>query len=626
MIILLFKPRPPRTAKQPTKPRGRIAVVGAGLTGISSAAHAISHGFDVVIYEQSDKVGGIWANVNATSGLQLNSLLYRFHPAVCWSRAFPQRDEILKGSWDSLYLYRFVYEFCNVHVEITRIWREYKLEPRTRLSTQVTSVRRAKPEELKSVTEEELKPEKLGHARWIINDGQDGVFDAVIATVGTCGQPNMITLKGMPGWKEEQAKKQQDEEKRKDLAHEQEKEKKEKGGSHGERHGKRNPTAWTDMQKQNPDAVAEDQQEKKENNFLTPGEAYHGDGGDTVSVSSDEIATQDDGVWTKTKPQENAWDVGRDQVQKKEQGFPTPGEAFETGEDVQRGGEDKSLAEGKNEDNNDDANDTATKQQNGKAHVDEGDDVFKGPILHSSQLDRKDAPSFEGKTVAIIGGGASAVEAVEAALAQGAQKCLVIAREDKWIIPRNIFVDTLIAMQPFGREMPLSFLWEKFIIKFNYHGVEDLAPAHLGLFESTPVVNDEFLGHVRHGRCKYIRGDTEELTSRGVLVNVRDRNSRSGDKGNKKEFGADIIVLATGFKKPDVNFIEKDLFPEAYEAILYSLRKCIEFLIDCIHTATESVPADFFYRGLVDIDDQFGLPECDRDCVSATHDDDASAG
>lgn len=42
--------------------------------------------------------GGIWANVNKTSGLQLNSLLYRFHPAVVWSQTFPKRDEILSGT------------------------------------------------------------------------------------------------------------------------------------------------------------------------------------------------------------------------------------------------------------------------------------------------------------------------------------------------------------------------------------------------------------------------------------------------------------------------------------------------------------------------------------------------
>ncbi|KJA12572.1 hypothetical protein HYPSUDRAFT_210376, partial [Hypholoma sublateritium FD-334 SS-4] len=46
--------------------------------------HAITHGFEVVIFEQTSelKLGGIWANVNATSGLQLDSLLYRFHPTT----------------------------------------------------------------------------------------------------------------------------------------------------------------------------------------------------------------------------------------------------------------------------------------------------------------------------------------------------------------------------------------------------------------------------------------------------------------------------------------------------------------------------------------------------------------
>ncbi|KIJ51164.1 hypothetical protein M422DRAFT_203180, partial [Sphaerobolus stellatus SS14] len=122
-IILLFKPLPPNEPEQPKEPYGRIAVIGAGLTGVASAAHAIAHNFEVTIYEAGPKVGGIWANVNKTSGLQLNSMLYRFHPGVYWKHTFPHRDEILG--------------------EIRRIWTEYQLEPRTKFNTPVKKVTRA---------------------------------------------------------------------------------------------------------------------------------------------------------------------------------------------------------------------------------------------------------------------------------------------------------------------------------------------------------------------------------------------------------------------------------------------------------------------------------------------------
>lgn len=50
LIHTLFSPRyiPPT---KDFKPLGRIAIIGAGLTGISSAATLVDHGFEVVIYE-----------------------------------------------------------------------------------------------------------------------------------------------------------------------------------------------------------------------------------------------------------------------------------------------------------------------------------------------------------------------------------------------------------------------------------------------------------------------------------------------------------------------------------------------------------------------------------------------
>lgn len=59
------------------------------------------------------------------------------------------------------------------------------------------------------------------------------------------------------------------------------------------------------------------------------------------------------------------------------------------------------------------------------------DDVFKGRIVHSSQLDNLEEDVLKGKTLIVVGSGASGVEAVETALEKGASKCFMLARDDK---------------------------------------------------------------------------------------------------------------------------------------------------------------------------------------------------
>lgn len=57
----LLSPTPPEPGAQLRRPK--IAIIGAGLTGVASAAHCIGHGFDVVIFEAGPKsnLGGIWS-------------------------------------------------------------------------------------------------------------------------------------------------------------------------------------------------------------------------------------------------------------------------------------------------------------------------------------------------------------------------------------------------------------------------------------------------------------------------------------------------------------------------------------------------------------------------------------
>ena len=65
ILDLIFSPSPPPPGAKGGKiQRQRIAVIGAGLTGVSSAAHCVGHGFDVKIFEARSKehgLGGIWS-------------------------------------------------------------------------------------------------------------------------------------------------------------------------------------------------------------------------------------------------------------------------------------------------------------------------------------------------------------------------------------------------------------------------------------------------------------------------------------------------------------------------------------------------------------------------------------
>ena len=73
---------------------------------------------------------------------------------------------------------------------------------------------------------------------------------------------------------------------------------------------------------------------------------------------------------------------------------------------------------------------------------------FKGEIYHSSKLDGKTA---KGKRVLIVGGGASAVEGLEFVVHTDAASASVLARSDKWVIPRHVLVDILLAFNIFGQ-------------------------------------------------------------------------------------------------------------------------------------------------------------------------------
>lgn len=113
IISFLFAPLPP-SQKDSKLNLGHVAVIGAGVTGVSTAAHLVGHGFNVTIFDQSDSVGGIWSNVNKTSGLQISSLMYRFFPTVRFTRGYPKQAEIVDN--------------------IESVWKRYGLEEKTKFN------------------------------------------------------------------------------------------------------------------------------------------------------------------------------------------------------------------------------------------------------------------------------------------------------------------------------------------------------------------------------------------------------------------------------------------------------------------------------------------------------------
>lgn len=113
---------------------------------------------------------------------------------------------------------------------------------------------------------------------------------------------------------------------------------------------------------------------------------------------------------------------------------------------------------------------------------------------------------------------------------------------------------------------PLSFIPEWIIRAFHYRDLWDLSPPKKGLFQgcvictmclraahqpdsserhSTPVVNDEFLEHIRAGKISYKRGDTQSIVASGIRFNERERGSKSGDVGEETLISADVCVCSS---------------------------------------------------------------------------------
>ena len=186
--------------------------------------------------------------------------------------------------------------------------------------------------------------------------------------------------------------------------------------------------------------------------------------------------------------------------------------------------------------------------------------MFKGTMHHSSKLDGKD---FKDKKVIVIGGGASAIEALEFAVKSEAAEIDVLSRSDKWIIPRNIFVQSLLAMNIFGQETTMSWIPEWLLHKLFYRDLEDIAPSG-GLYTQTPMANSQLFDQIRAGKARWIRGDIVSVVENGILFNKRSSGVPKNGPGHETVVSADAIIMATGFKRPSLSFLPEEVFEDPY--------------------------------------------------------------
>jgi len=110
----------------------------------------------------------------------------------------------------------------------------------------------------------------------------------------------------------------------------------------------------------------------------------------------------------------------------------------------------------------------------------------------------------------------------------------------------------------------LSWIPEMLLRRFFYRDLKDLAPTDKGLFTGTPMVNSDVMDKLREGKAEWLRGDIKGFTEEGIRFNKRGKGVPAGGPGREIEIKGDMVVMATGYERPTLNFLPEDSFVEPY--------------------------------------------------------------
>lgn len=124
----------------------------------------------------------------------------------------------------------------------------------------------------------------------------------------------------------------------------------------------------------------------------------------------------------------------------------------------------------------------------------------------------------------------------------------------------------LLAFNIFGQETMFSWIPERLLRIFFYRDLADISPppGEGGLFTETPMVNSDVLEQIREGSVEWLRGDIIEVEEKGITFNHREQSVPKGGPGHEKLEEGQVIILATGYKRPSLNFLPEDCFQKPY--------------------------------------------------------------
>ena len=199
-----------------------------------------------------------------------------------------------------------------------------------------------------------------------------------------------------------------------------------------------------------------------------------------------------------------------------------------------------------------------------------GLDSFRGPSFHSARWDH--SVPLAGKTVAVVGTGASAIQIVPA-IAPEVGRLQVFQRNPPWILPKRNGEINEQARARFARSPALQHalragiygITELFGLGFTYapRVMDVFAAASRRYLEKSipdPSLRAKLTPGYRMG-CKRVlfsndyypallRDNVELVTDR--IVEVRERSIVTEHDGTRRERPIDVLVLATGFEAAEM--------------------------------------------------------------------------